>query len=68
MNSNKPTHRVKIAGPTKQDGGKSFWTTIGSAWVHSDGKASISINEGVQLLLTKQVRIILAPIEERPSE
>jgi len=26
---------------------------------------SINVNEGVQLLLTKQVRIMLAPVEER---
>jgi hypothetical protein len=44
------------------DGGKSFWTTIGSTWQHTDGRMSVSINEGVQLLLTKQVRLVLAPL------
>ena len=36
-----------------------------AAWQHSDGRISISINEGVQLLLTKQVRLILAPVDEK---
>jgi hypothetical protein len=63
--SNKPTHRIKIAGAAKPDGGKSFWTTIGSAWLRDDGTVSMNINDGVQLLVTKQVRIMLAPVEER---
>ena len=65
MSNGKPTHRVKIAGPAKADGGKSYWTTIGSAWQHTDGRMSVSINEGVQLLLTRQVRLVLAPVEEK---
>jgi hypothetical protein len=28
---------------------------------------SINVNEGVQLLVTKGVRMMLAPVEERPS-
>jgi hypothetical protein len=56
---------VKITEPVKQDGGKSYWTTVGSAWHRTDGTVSINLNDGVQLLLTKQVRIILAPIEEK---
>ena len=67
-NSNNPTHRVKIAGPPKADGAKSYWTTVGSAWHRSDGTVSINVNEGMQILLTKQIRIMLAPIEEKVSQ
>ncbi len=62
--SRKPTHRLKCTGPQK-DTGKNFWTTIGSGWARDDGTISITVNDGVQLVLTKQVRVLLAPIEER---
>ncbi len=31
----------------------------------SDGTVSINVNDGVQLLVTKGVRMVLAPVEER---
>lgn len=36
-NSRKPTHEV-FAVEAGTNGGKSFWTKIGAAWPHEDGK------------------------------
>jgi len=35
-NSKQPTHAAYQVRDTK--GGKGFWTRIGSAWAHADGK------------------------------
>ncbi len=32
----RPTHRVYAV--TERDGAKAFWTTIGAAWPHRDGR------------------------------
>ena len=68
MNSNggsrKPTHRLKATGPQK-DTGKNFWTTIGSGWLRDDGTISVTVNDGLNMLLTKGTRLILAPVEEK---
>ena len=55
----------RVGGAFALYGDKSFWTTIGSAWQRDDGTVSINVNENVQLLVTKGLRIMLAPVTEK---
>ena len=64
MSGRKPAFHIKATGPT-QEGKKAFWTTVGAAWPGKNGIYTLSLNEGLNLLLTKQTRLILAPVEER---
>ena len=34
----KPTHKVFTVRDSEEEGGKAFWTRLGSAWEHKDGK------------------------------
>ena len=34
----KPTHKVFTVRDSEEEGGKAFWTRLGTAWAHKDGK------------------------------
>jgi hypothetical protein len=65
-NGHRPTHRLKATGPQK-DTGKNFWSVIGSGWQRDDGTISVTVNDGLNLLLTRGTRLILTPVEEQQT-
>ena len=64
MSGKKPKYRLKISGQTEGDK-KAFWTQVGAAWESDKGFLSISLNEGLNLLLTRGTRMILTPFDEK---
>lgn len=59
---NAPTHNVVI-GENRQVGRKivTYWTKVGAAWAHEDGKFFIKIRDG----LSVSGQIAVFPIEEK---
>ena len=59
---NAPTHNVVI-GENRQVGRKilTYWTKVGAAWAHEDGKFFIRIRPG----LSVSGQIAVFPIEEK---
>ena len=63
--SNKPTHNAYVVTQPKQEGGKAFWTKVGSVWPHKDGKGfDVLIAEG----LSVSGRIVCTEPKEQPQD
>ncbi len=60
-NNRKPTHRASVNLGTNE---RPFFTEIGAAWVHKDGKG---LNLMLDLIPTKRQAIILRQIEAKPA-
>ena len=62
---NAPTHNVVI-GENRQVGREivTYWTKVGAAWAHADGKLFIRIRPG----LSVSGQIALFPIKEKIQE
>ena len=65
-NSERPTHRVYAVTKTEGDE-KGFWTTLGAAWAHQDGKGfNVKLD---YLPLNGAEIVILEPrAEQAPAE
>jgi hypothetical protein len=63
--SKKPTHNVVI-GENRQVGREivTYWTKVGAAWAHKEGKLFIKIRDG----LSVSGQIALFPITEKIQE
>ena len=61
--ANKPTHIAYHV--TEKEGGDGFWTRIGAAWAHKDGKGYSIQLDG---LMPLDGRITLRTSEEKPAE
>ena len=56
-----PTHRAYSVRNFGEDNKKSYWTQIGSAWAHSDGKGYNILLESVPV----NGRLTIRPIKEK---
>lgn len=62
---NRPSHRVFAVSEAKREGGKDFWTDIGAAWAHGDGKG---FNVVLNLLPMQGQNIVIRVNEPREDE
>ena len=62
----RPTHRVYAVTKTANDG-KGFWTAIGSAWAHQDGKG-FNVNLDYLPLNGAEIVIREPRAEQAPAE
>jgi hypothetical protein len=62
---NAPTHNV-VVGENRQVGREivTYWTKVGAAWAHEDGKLFIKIRDG----LSVSGQIAVFPVKEEKTE